>query len=219
MLSLHAFESSVVEKQPVAGLHASSVQGFPSSQFLGDVPTQMPPLQTSERVQRLPSLHIAVLLTCAHPVDGLHESVVQTLPSLQLTAVPAQTPFAHVSAVVHALPSSHAAVPPFVCTQLPAGLHVSAVQGFWSSQYAAGRPRHEPEAAGAKRMANGTELASTLAAANASSEQAGASNSAPPRTVIPSASIGAATGLIRYRETCATRRYLRPGASAISVVK
>jgi hypothetical protein len=42
----------------------------------------------------------------------------QTLPPLQVTAVPVQAPFAQWSLVVHALPSSQAAVV-LVCTQAP----------------------------------------------------------------------------------------------------
>jgi hypothetical protein len=47
--------------QPVIGLHASSVQTLPSSQFGAAPPTQTPPAQVSPVVQALPSLHGAVL--------------------------------------------------------------------------------------------------------------------------------------------------------------
>src|SRR5437870_4627515 len=69
--------------QPVAGLHASSVQAFPSSQLRG-LPTQAPPLHASPVVQALPSLHGAVLFVWVQPVEGLHPSSVQALPSSQL---------------------------------------------------------------------------------------------------------------------------------------
>jgi hypothetical protein len=147
-------------------------------------------------VHTLPSLQGFTLFVWEHPVAGSHESVVQTLPSLQFTGVPEHTPFAHVSAVVQALPSLQVAVP-FVWTQLPAGLHVSSVQGLPSSQYAAGRPRHESEGIGENRTASGTELGSTLAAISSLVAHAGASKRVPPSTVMPSASMGARTGLIR----------------------
>ena len=47
--------------QHVPGLHESSVQTLPSSQF-GALPTQTPPLQASAVVQSLPSSQTAVLL-------------------------------------------------------------------------------------------------------------------------------------------------------------
>jgi hypothetical protein len=139
-----------------------------------------------------------------HPVDGLQESVVQTLLSLQLIAVPAHMPPEHVSAPVQALWSSHDPVL-FVCTQLPAGLHVSSVHALPSSQTDGGRPRHVPGATGAKRMAIGTDPASTVADCMAVVEQAGEEKMIPPRTLMPCA-LNAVAGLIRYDETCATRR-------------
>jgi NAD(P)-dependent dehydrogenase (short-subunit alcohol dehydrogenase family) len=49
---------------------------------------------------------VQVLFAFWHPVAGMQESVVQTLPSLQLGAgPPTQEPAAQVSAVVHAFPS------------------------------------------------------------------------------------------------------------------
>src|SRR2546426_136384 len=78
--------------QPVAELHESSVQTLPSSQLGGALPTHVPPLQMSTVVQASPSSHGAVLGVCTQPVTGLHESSVQTLPSLQLLGVPTHRP-------------------------------------------------------------------------------------------------------------------------------
>jgi hypothetical protein len=203
-LSLHGFESSGVKTHPVAGLQLSSVQGLSSLQILGVVPTHTPRLHASAVVPGVASSHEAVLLAWMHPVDGLQESFVQTLPSLQLIAVPAHIPPKHVSAKVQALWSSHDAVL-FVCTQLPAGLHVSSVHALPSSQTDGGRPRQVPGGTGAKRKAIGTDPASTVADSMALVEQAGEEKRIPPRTLIPFAS-KAVAGLIRYDETCATRR-------------
>jgi hypothetical protein len=48
----------------------------------------------------------SVTFECAHPVAGMQESFVHGFESLQLIVVPAQVPAAHLSVVVHALPSS-----------------------------------------------------------------------------------------------------------------
>src|SRR5262245_2112233 len=61
-------------------------------------------------VQRLPSLHEAVLFAWAHPVAGTQESVVQTFPSSQFRAVPGwHTPAAQVSEPLQRLPSMQSA--------------------------------------------------------------------------------------------------------------
>ena len=49
---------------------------------------QVPPWQMSPVVQALPSSQAFELLRNAHPLAGLHESVVQAFPSLQLTDPP-----------------------------------------------------------------------------------------------------------------------------------
>jgi hypothetical protein len=47
-------------------------------------------------LQKTPSLHGTLLFVKTQPVDGLHESFVQILPSLQLTAGPGmQAPIEH----------------------------------------------------------------------------------------------------------------------------
>ena len=98
--------------QPVAGTQESSVHGLLSLQFSEPAPGwQLPPEHVSPVVQAFKSSHAAVLLVKTHPVAGAQLSVVHTLLSLQTTAVPAwQLPPPHVSPVVHAFPSLHAAV-------------------------------------------------------------------------------------------------------------
>src|SRR6266852_5356807 len=104
----------------------------------------MPPPQVSLLVQAFPSLHGAVLLVCAHPMAGLHESSVQTLPSSQLGAgPPMQVPPLQVSLVVQALPSLQGLVL-LVCTQPVAGSQLSSVQTLPSSQLGAGPPTQVP---------------------------------------------------------------------------
>jgi len=129
--------------QPLAGLHESSVQTFPSLQLGGAPPTQAPPEQVSFVVQALPSLQELVLFTCTQPLVGLHESLVHTLPSLQLTSAPTQTPPEQVSLVVQASPSLQGAML-FTCTQPLAGLHESSVQTLPSSQLGAAPPTQAP---------------------------------------------------------------------------
>jgi glyoxylate utilization-related uncharacterized protein len=129
---------------PLAGLHESSVHGFPSSQLSGDAPTQDPLEHVSTVVQAFPSLHAAVLFVCTQPAAGLQESSVQGFPSSQFSGdAPTQDPLEHVSTVVQAFPSLQATVL-FVCTQPVAGLQESSVQGLLSSQPSAGPPTQDP---------------------------------------------------------------------------
>ena len=141
--SLHAlllFENT----QPDAGLHVSVVQRFPSLQTNGAPPTHAPPAQVSLVVHALPSLHGLVLFTFRHPMSGSQLSSVQTLPSPQLGGgPPTHTPPEQASPDVQALPSLHGSLL-FVNTQPIAGLHVSVVQRFPSSQDAC-RCRMTPE--------------------------------------------------------------------------
>jgi hypothetical protein len=55
---------SLVNTQPVAGTHVSSVHGLASKQTIG-VPPQVPPVHTSLLVQALWSLHVVPLVTGA----------------------------------------------------------------------------------------------------------------------------------------------------------
>ena len=95
LLSLQVFVLSVVKTHPVTESHVSSVQGLPSLHVKGTVPTHTPPAHASIFVQTLPSSHGAVLFACVHPLVGSQASVVQTLPSPQSTAAPAQVPPVH----------------------------------------------------------------------------------------------------------------------------
>src|SRR5438067_710322 len=110
----------------------------------GGPPTHVPPEHVSLVVQALPSSHGAVLGACTHPTAGSQESVVQTFPSSQASGGPPwHAPFEHVSRVVQAFPSSHAAVLG-VMTQSPvAGSQESSVQTLPSSQ-CRGWPMHLP---------------------------------------------------------------------------
>src|SRR5437870_8014027 len=101
---------------------------FPSSQLGAGPPRHLPPLHLSLVVQAFPSLHGAVLFVWTQPVAGLQVSSVQTLPSSQFVAgPPTQPPLLHVSLLVQAFPSLHAAVLR-AWTQPVLGLQVSPVQ-------------------------------------------------------------------------------------------
>jgi hypothetical protein len=93
-------------KQPVAGVHPSSVQTLLSLQLGAGPPTQVPPLHASFVVHALPSLHGVLLLTVTQPMDGLQLSSVQPLASSQTVGPPGwQLPPEHTSPSVHAFAS------------------------------------------------------------------------------------------------------------------
>jgi len=130
--------------QPLAELQVSSVHWLPSLQSRGPPEMHEPALHMSLTVQALPSSQAIATLTCSQPVATSHESWVQTLPSLQLSAGPGMhEPALHVSVVVHALPSEQARVW-FVLTQPLAGLQVSSVHWLPSLQSGAAPGTHEP---------------------------------------------------------------------------
>src|SRR5207247_1180427 len=107
-------------------------------------PVHSPPEQASGKVQALASSQGRVLFMCVQPLAGLQLSVVQTLCSSQLGGgPPTHVPPLHVSLVVQASPSLHGAVL-FVWTQPVAGLQLSVVHMFPSSQLGAGPPTHVP---------------------------------------------------------------------------
>jgi hypothetical protein len=123
---------------------ASSVQVLLSLQTTGVPAVQWPPAQRSPVVQASPSLQGAVLGALVHaPVCGLQLSVVQTFESSHVFDVPEQTPPAHWSAKVHALPSSQLRVL-FTWPQPVAGTQTAVVQGFASSGQAVTEPKHRP---------------------------------------------------------------------------
>ena len=116
------------------GSHPSLVHGFPSLQSRLPLPAQVPPEQTSFRVQAEPSEQDAELKEYSQPTLGVQKSVVHTSESSQLVIpLPVQTPSAQPSPGVHAFPSSQVAVLG-VCWQVPPGAQESFVQGFPSSQ-------------------------------------------------------------------------------------
>jgi hypothetical protein len=124
---------------------ASPVHPLPSLQVfeLSFGCVQLPAEQTSS-VQGFPSLaHVAVLFVWTQPVTGWHESVVHTLESSQLSAVPTQTPLEQASPVVQAVPSEHVVpLARLTCPHTPAA-QLSVVQEFPSSQLS-GVPPHVP---------------------------------------------------------------------------
>jgi hypothetical protein len=112
VLSAHVVPlETAVWTQPVAGLQVSVVHTLLSLQFGGVPAVQVPLWQVSAPLQALLSVHEVPLATLvlAQPVVALQESLVQTLLSLQLSAVPAvQVPPWQVSAPLHTVLSAHA---------------------------------------------------------------------------------------------------------------
>jgi hypothetical protein len=120
------------------------VQGLLSLQTGAGPPTQTLLAHLSAVVQALPSSQLAVLAAFTQPVAETQLSSVQGLPSLQFAAgPPTQTLFAHLSAVVQALPSSQLAVLAAL-TQPVAATQLSSVHGLLSLQFAAGPPTQVP---------------------------------------------------------------------------
>jgi hypothetical protein len=137
--SLHAVPFSTgVLLQPKVGLQESVVQTLESLQLSGEPAAQVPLWQVSVPLQTLPSLHDVPFSTgeFAQPLIGLQESVVHTLESLQLRAVPAvQAPLWQVSAPLQTSPSAHdVPLATAVFTQPEAGLQESVVQTLPSLQ-------------------------------------------------------------------------------------
>jgi hypothetical protein len=137
--SLHEVpEGALLVVQPMAGLQLSVVQSLVSLQTIGS-PMQLPaPLQESDWVQRLESLHEVPegALLVVQPVAGLQLSVVQSLVSLQTIGSPMQLPAPlQESDWVQRLESLHE-VPAgvLVAVQPVAGLQLSMVQLLVSSQ-------------------------------------------------------------------------------------
>jgi hypothetical protein len=124
--------------QPERTLHESVVQALLSLQLSGVPAVQLPDWQVSAPLQTFPSAQAVPFATgvVVHPVAGTQLSVVQTLPSLQTSGVPAlHAPPWQVSAPLQALPSVHDV--PFAtatCWQPRTGSQVSVVQGLLSLQ-------------------------------------------------------------------------------------
>jgi hypothetical protein len=127
--------------QPVVALQLSVVHTLLSLQLSGVPAVHVPFWQVSEPLQTVASrqgvpFRRGVLL---HPKSGSQESVVQTLLSLQLSAVPAvQVPVWHTSAPLQALPSEHdVPLATFVTVHPVAGLQPFVVQRLLSVQVSA----------------------------------------------------------------------------------
>jgi len=134
--------------QPKTGSQVSVVHTLLSLQLSGVPAVQRPAWQVSLPLHTLPSLQEVPFSTAVlvQPLTGLQPSVVHTLPSLQLSAVPAvQVPAWQVSLPLHTLPSGHAV--PFstaVWVQPKAESQLSAVQTLLSLQLSAVPAVHTP---------------------------------------------------------------------------
>ena len=132
--------------QPAEVLHESSVQTLPSSQIGAGPPRHAPLAQVSFVVQAFPSLHGAVLFAWAQPVTVSHVSSVQELPSSHARgAPPMQAPAPlHVSPVVQASPSLHAAPGSGTKTQPLDASQPSEVHGLLSLHSSCCPPTQTP---------------------------------------------------------------------------
>jgi hypothetical protein len=141
------FVTAVLE-QPKTALHESVVQTLPSLQLSGVPAVQAPAWQVSAPLQTFPSAQAVPFKTgvLAQPVAGLQLSLVQTLPSLQLSGVPAvQVPLWQVSSPLQASPSAHEEPLGSVGFWQPAtGSQLFAVHGSLSSQFKAVPAVHTP---------------------------------------------------------------------------
>ncbi len=143
LLSVHA-TVLLVWVQPPTKVQPSSVHRLPSSQFGPPAPLHRPPPQMSPVVHALASSQTAVLFACAQPLLGAQLSSVQAFLSSQLVAgPPEQRPPLQVSPLVHALPSSQAALL-LLCIQPVLASQASSVHAFASSQLTAGPPWQTP---------------------------------------------------------------------------
>jgi hypothetical protein len=124
--------------QPETGLHESVVHAFKSLQLRVAPGAQRPLWQVSAPLHTLLSVHDVPFRTgvVEQPKAGTQLSVVQMLPSLQTSGVPAvHTPVWQVSAPLQTFPSAHGV--PFstaVAEQPLAGAQLSVVQTFASLQ-------------------------------------------------------------------------------------
>ena len=128
--SSQGFPVNPVVTHPIAGSHVLVEQASLALHVTGTPVVQTPAWQMSD-VHWLPVWQGApVCAVFAQPLDGLHASVVHSLPSSQLTGVPMHVPSTQRSFVVHALPSSQG---PWKGTKLQeslVGSHRSRVHGL-----------------------------------------------------------------------------------------
>ena len=85
--SVHATVLLLVT-QPLAGAHASTVQGLPSLQTSAAPGTHWPAKHASPTVQVFASVQLCALAVCTHPWLGSQLSSVHGLPSSQPAAKP-----------------------------------------------------------------------------------------------------------------------------------
>jgi hypothetical protein len=158
--SLQAAPSALgeLEQTPFDGLQVATWHWSETVQVTGLLPVHTPAWQVSVWVQALPSSQAVPSAfpvqpvappheasgVWTQPVAELHESIVQTLPSLQLAGgPPTQAPLLQVSLAVQALPSlQEAALLTF--RQPSAWSQESVVQTLPSSQVGGGPPTHAP---------------------------------------------------------------------------
>jgi hypothetical protein len=149
LLSVHVepFGRGVLA-QPVSALQLSVVQTLLSLQLSGEPAVQVPAWQVSSPLQTVPSAHGLPLATgfVKHPMIGSQLSVVQTLPSLQPSTVPAvQAPLWQVSPPLQRLPSGQG-VPLLTgdAVQPKAASQLSAVHALPSLQSSGEPAPHTP---------------------------------------------------------------------------
>lgn len=143
--SLHP-AALLLNRHELIGSQVSVVQTLLSSQSLALPGVHAEFLQTSLKVQALPSLHSLLLAAWTQPLSLSQLSSVQLLPSAQLGATPpAHCPSLHASTTVHASPSLHAASL-FCATQPLSASQLSSVQALPSLQILALLPTHLPVA-------------------------------------------------------------------------
>ena len=100
--------AALCKHAPVEASQLSAVHGFLSSHDLGVLAAVHLPLPQAAATHLSALVHGKVLASKLQlPVMGSQPSVVHTLPSSQLVAVPVHLPCTQASLAVHLLPSSH----------------------------------------------------------------------------------------------------------------
>jgi hypothetical protein len=134
--------------QPLTGWQVSVVQPLPSSQLSGVPAEHTPAWQVSSPLQTSPSGQGVPLSTglVVQPKTGSQLSVVHTLPSSQVSGVPAvHTPPWHVSSPLQTSPSRQGVpLTTVVFWQPVTGSQLSVVHGLLSSQLSAVPAVHTP---------------------------------------------------------------------------
>src|ERR1041384_4326222 len=127
--------------QPRTGSQESVVQTFLWWHVSGEPAVQLPFWQVSVPLQTLASPHAVPFSAamCVQPKTGSQASVVQALPSSQLSVVPpVHVPFWQVSAPLQTVPSAQAVpLPTLTCWQPSTGSQLSVVHVLPSLQLSA----------------------------------------------------------------------------------